>query len=366
MQKVHEKRLRMVALKNLEKVKLEGTMSKKQQAQYNKLVAKVESKGWKVKAGLYETQKSFFVFTDDNSDNIMRYDSAMREKAWNVQPKITNFTLETVNEVAKTFIASNGACGQCLEIKMVPRENEKRTNCMAYCRCGLGHEWCMRASDVVRNRSWCSKCANNITLNIVAARALIRKHGGWLRSTDYINTKTKLDVTCAYLHRFRATHDSIQQGRWCDICNESKGERAVRMYLIKKDIPFKAEMIFDTLLSGKGYHLRFDFYLHGRRVVIEFDGIQHEKPIKRFKGELGLIGRMQSDEIKYQWCVEEKESLLRIRHFQLKKVDEILDAFLKRVSIEGHVIVDNFRPKRLELLPKLLAKYENDLEVAEE
>lgn len=72
--------------------------------------------------------------------------------------------------------------------------------------------------------------------------------------------------------------------------------------------------------------LRFDFCTYSEEdkiKLIEFDGIQHFKPFKRFGGEEGFIKRQERDKIKDIFCINNNIPLLRIRYDEIDIEDKI-------------------------------------------
>ena len=58
--------------------------------------------------------------------------------------------------------------------------------------------------------------------------------------------------------------------------------------------------------------LRFDFFLPDLRVLIEYDGIQHRKPVEFFGGEVAYIDTMRRDGIKDDFVDATDMTLVRI------------------------------------------------------
>ena len=58
--------------------------------------------------------------------------------------------------------------------------------------------------------------------------------------------------------------------------------------------------------------LPFDFYLHDYNVCIEYDGIQHFKPIEYFGGEEAFQKRQLNDKIKTEYCIDNHITLIRL------------------------------------------------------
>lgn len=62
------------------------------------------------------------------------------------------------------------------------------------------------------------------------------------------------------------------------------------------------------------------------KYCIEFDGIQHFKPVEFFGGEVGLEGVQRRDNIKTAYCKSKGIKLLRIRYDE--DVEEKMNSIL--------------------------------------
>jgi len=62
---------------------------------------------------------------------------------------------------------------------------------------------------------------------------------------------------------------------------------------------------------------------------VEFDGIQHFKPIRDFGGDKGFSDVKKRDEVKNKWCSENNVKLIRIKHDEISKIESILYNNLK-------------------------------------
>lgn len=100
------------------------------------------------------------------------------------------------------------------------------------------------------------------------------------------------------------------KGCGCPRCRESKGEYRVRTYLEK----YKFKYIEQYQITTEGSRLFFDFYLeeNNKKYAIEYNGIQHYKPIEFFDGEEGLNAQQRCDEKKKRYCLENNIELIII------------------------------------------------------
>lgn len=130
-------------------------------------------------------------------------------------------------------------------------------------------------------------------------------------------------LVCGY--EWKARPGNILSGCGCPLCKrESKGERRVRLWLERNSISYESQKIFDDCYDIKP--LPFDFYLPDYNLIIEYDGKQHFEPIKYFGGEKGFQRTVKHDNMKNEYCKNNRISLLRIPYN--KNIEEELNNFL--------------------------------------
>jgi Zn finger protein HypA/HybF involved in hydrogenase expression len=132
--------------------------------------------------------------------------------------------------------------------------------------------------------------------------------------TVYKDSKSKIEIVCEKHGVFTQTPNMHLRGNGCPICKESKGEKKIREYLIKNGVKFKQQHTFPNCKNIQV--LQFDFYLPDYNTCIEFDGIQHYKPVNRFGGEKSFLLTKQNDSIKNKFCLVNKINLKRIPYFE--------------------------------------------------
>jgi len=133
----------------------------------------------------------------------------------------------------------------------------------------------------------------------------------------------------------------------------SKGEMMINCILseFKKKVNMKIEeqKMLNDCRSRKGGYLSFDFYitfpdltdkqltklsrhLFGcydtgkqlRAIAIEFDGLQHEKPISIFGGEDSFKYQIERDKIKNRYCKKHNIYLIRLNKLHIEIAKEFL------------------------------------------
>lgn len=129
---------------------------------------------------------------------------------------------------------------------------------------------------------------------------------------EYKNTYTDVKIICTKHGIFEQPPHLHLRGQGCPICNESKGEKNIRKYLIKNNIIFIRQKRFDNCKDK--IKLPFDFYLPDYNTCIEFDGEQHFKSVEYWGGEKRLKDTQNKDHIKSTYCKKNNIKLLRIKY----------------------------------------------------
>jgi len=94
----------------------------------------------------------------------------------------------------------------------------------------------------------------------------------------------------------------------------SKGEQYIENYLIDNDIKYIRQYWFKDCRNI--LPLPFDFYLDELNILIEYDGRQHFESVELFGGEKELLKRKINDEIKNNYCIKNRISLIRISYLE--------------------------------------------------
>lgn len=120
------------------------------------------------------------------------------------------------------------------------------------------------------------------------------------------------------------TSYSLTQGTiWqCGCKTRSSGEIAIASILTQNKIRYKEEYPIKTPFNNRP--LRFDFAIfddNNKPIrFIEFDGKQHFQPVNIFGGKEGFQNRKRNDDIKNQYCLNNKIPLVRIPYWAVRNI----------------------------------------------
>lgn len=141
----------------------------------------------------------------------------------------------------------------------------------------------------------------------------------------YIDGKTPILHKCLkdnYIWKIAPSYMLHNIG--CPKCRYSKGEKIIADWLDDNNIEYKIQYRFDDCRDKRS--LPFDFYLPDYNKIIEYDGLQHFKPVEYFGGEKDFKTTKNHDNIKNDYCKAHDIPLLRISYKQ--NIEEELDNFL--------------------------------------
>jgi len=184
--------------------------------------------------------------------------------------------------------------------------------------------------------SGCPKCANE-SAQLEQSEFIMRsnrKHNNKYdySKVQYINSATKVIITCPRHSDFEQTPGSHLRGGGCPICKESHGEEAIANILRSLNLQFKQQWKFKSCQNQKP--LPFDFAvvtINGIK-LIEYQGRQHYKPStfgsKHENPEEMLVRVQEHDRIKREWCQRKRVSLLEIPFWDFDNIDAIVRNFI--------------------------------------
>lgn len=227
--------------------------------------------------------------------------------------------------------------GKLIPIKQVepPNKDLKHRYFLCSCECG---------SEIVA----CSvnlSSGNTKSCGCIKQQVKIGNKYGYLTvidkdidKTEYSNHKNvfwKCSCICGNISSVRTTDLQNEHVISCG-CISSKGELKILKSLQDLKYSFKSQYSFPDLYGDEGL-LRFDFAILDKKenpiLLIEYQGIQHYKPIEYFGGSERFIKQQAYDNKKRNYCklhfiplleISYKEELYINNSFFKEKIDQIL------------------------------------------
>lgn len=150
------------------------------------------------------------------------------------------------------------------------------------------------------------------------------KSYGYTVIDEYKGNQEKIKTICPNGHTFITTLGMFKNQKCrCTQCNQhSKGEDIISEILLENNVDYIPQYRFNDCKDVKT--LPFDFYLPDLNICIEFDGIQHFEPVKKFGGMEAYEKTKKHDNIKTQYCLNNNIELIRIGYLDSGNIKNIL------------------------------------------
>ena len=168
------------------------------------------------------------------------------------------------------------------------------------------------------NGERCPKCFGNHRKSIDQFKKEVLKttnnHYECLSET-YINNRTKVHILHKDCNRdYWVTPHDFVNGNRCPFCQQSKGEKLVASILDQYKVSYEIQKDFEW---NKGKHnapLPFDCYLPDYHLIIEYDGVEHTKPVAYFGGKPKYEQQVANDRLKEARAIDHNLKILRISY----------------------------------------------------
>ena len=188
------------------------------------------------------------------------------------------------------------------------------------CQCECGNICYIPTSNLSRNHTTSCGCKKYVITGEKARLKLTGKVFGKLTVLEELPVKkneSRWKCKCECGNEIEASGWLLTKGAISSCgCVRSKGEAKIKQLLLENNIPFQEQKTFDTCLSPKGAHLKFDFYVNNQ-YLIEYDGEQHflTHPQGYYTQEV-IEDIKQRDQIKNKWCEDNNIPLIRLNFTQ--------------------------------------------------
>lgn len=206
-------------------------------------------------------------------------------------------------------------------------------------RCG--HEWETAIRNLTRTKgtSSCPKCARKWTKERMAQEVAKVPEGDEYEVVgDYQGSNTPLEMRHVHCGNvwFVTPNNFLNGGTRCPVCSTPRNSRLVRVidrvlndfsrlsgFEIRREYVFQGEQ---APISVGGRSLRFDFWIPKLRLIIEADGLLHQKAWNDQHGESRLRAQQANDKIKDEWARLNQITLVRVSYDHPNWQDAVRDA----------------------------------------
>ena len=141
---------------------------------------------------------------------------------------------------------------------------------------------------------------------------------------EYINSNSPIECKCKICNYIWNPISIYLKSSGCPICNLSHGERKIMSILDEENIFYIRQKSFINLKGLGGRPLTYDFYIPQCNLLIEFQGKQHESPIRHFGGEKQFSTQQEHDKRKRKYAQQNNINLLEIWYYEIDNIKSIL------------------------------------------
>lgn len=235
--------------------------------------------------------------------------------------------MKSKNVVGKKF-------GRLFVIEEYPNAGNRKLKCI----CDCGNEVIKTKRDVISGHTQSCGCLQVERASESNAKdwsGYISDYGVKVLNRSYQNKNGQWvwDCECFCGNHFDILPIKIANGHTtsCGCRNQSSRETLIEECLIKNRIDYIKQFSFPDCKNK--YILKFDFaVLKDGEIfcLIEYDGMQHYRPIEYFGGDDGFAKTLQRDSIKNEYCQSKNIPLIRLKYsLSDNEIKEIVANILK-------------------------------------
>jgi len=172
-------------------------------------------------------------------------------------------------------------------------------------------------------KSGCPVCAHNM-LTLEQFKQLGSEVHNEKYSYDMVFEKQgndKVAIICPIHGIFKqAPWGHVHRGEGCPQCGKNNTSQYEILSFLKKSYPNIEILSEERIVRPEGYKkpLELDIYFPNYNIAIEYNGIQHYKPVDVWGGESALAHNIQKDDDKKQWCDVNKIRLIEIPYTEFR------------------------------------------------
>ena len=202
------------------------------------------------------------------------------------------------------------------------------------------HDWHPMRVDLILQGCKCRECAGRHQPVEQRCATFIaksqKKYGTSLFDysrvpSQYVNNDTPVEIRCLqHNYWFPVTPDThLRKYGGCPICNYSKGETEIFLWLNARGIKFQHSTMRmkHNNPKCKAAYLVPDFYLPIQRTIIEYNGEQHYEDVPLFRRckDWNLEAQQERDSTLREECRKRGIRLIEISYVDYENITKILD-----------------------------------------
>lgn len=204
------------------------------------------------------------------------------------------------------------------------------------------HEWHISPNNRTSSNTGCPYCAGQLPsedYNLLVVNPELCKEWDYeknkKRPEDYCPNSGKsvfwICIDCSHTWEATICNRNKENGTNCPECSKSHGEKQLKKVLDLYNLYFIQQKEFEGLLGLGNKNLSYDFYILKYNLLIEYQGIQHEKYVKGLhKSKKDFEKQLEHDKRKREYAEKNNIRLLEIWYYDFDKIEEIL---LKELNI---------------------------------
>lgn len=226
---------------------------------------------------------------------------------------------------------TNQIFGDLTVLKQTKVDTQRKAWWLCKCKCGNTRE--VSGTELRRGAvKFCFECTKKqLIYNLPSYEKIKNKKFGNLTALEPTNKRDSgghilwkclcdCGTECLVSSNSLLTSNTIS----CGCHAVSSGEEIIKTLLLENNIKFTRQISFSDCRSPKNSLLFFDFGVFDKNnnliELIEYDGIQHFKPIDFFNGKTGFDYLKECDNIKNNYCQKNNIKLIRIPYFNKKDI----------------------------------------------
>lgn len=173
--------------------------------------------------------------------------------------------------------------------------------------------------------------STNLTSEIFIQRGrLIHGNKYDYSKVEYKNLTTKVELICPRHGSFLQCPNDHLNRNGCPKCNQSKGEKVVESVLKLLNLNFNSQ--YTISFNNRKYKIDFCIFFNNKTIFIEYNGIQHYKPVEIFGGEEKFKLQIVRDNELREYCKKNDIILFEYKYdIPLEKLGSIIKEDLNKL-----------------------------------